>query len=111
MADITADEIEAIVTRIVRKEVAELLDERVGPAPTTMPMSLPSADETLDHWAERVELSDAPTGQVVVLVNELRQRIVEFEQLHRRALDELTGDRRALIDEAVDEIRKVLLGD
>lgn len=104
-----AAQIEAVVARVVRNEVAALLDERLAAA--AAPTLGPSADESLDRWAERVDLTDASSGDVVVLMHDLRQRISELEQIHRMALEELTNDRRALIDHAVDEIRKLLFGE
>ena len=99
-------EIEHIVTRVLRAELPRILEEQLAKLPT--PTALDPA--ALDRWAARAVDGDAPAGEVVLLAHELRDRISQLEELQRRALEQVTADRRQLIDGAVSEIRGMLFG-
>jgi small-conductance mechanosensitive channel len=101
-------EFEQIITRVVRTELPKILEEQLAKLPAA---PAPSLDpETLDRWAARAAEGDAPAGEVVLLAHELRDRIAHLEELQRQSLEQLTADRRQLIDGAVSEIRGMLFG-
>lgn len=103
-------DLEKMIVRVLRAELPALLQAHAASQPPLSTATVSLSDETMDRWAQLAENGEVPSDHVVLLAHELRGRVSQIEHLQRQAFDQMAAERRALIEDAVREIRAMLFG-